>query len=401
MFQSAAGTPYDPRFFDIEVPNDNTTIFEFNPFEFGSWNGPSQFFPMRYLGTTMDKGKPIGDCVTGFDRASFLLAAAADAANFWIIENDSNGTLGDFSKRDCSDLRRPSGPVQRRQSTFPNQFPPAILSFLQDSFARVFNYSLIEALFVSLPNPFYNSSESSTPQEMNRDNTRNLTLIDESEAFQSLPLWTQIQPARRPDFLIAWDNDGGDTLPYNWNNGTNLYGSYLYANNYSIPFPVIPPPPTFINRNFTHRPVFFGCNADLTTTNDTQAPIILYLTNSPYSSYTNYSWAAGNYSDEAMQVIMTNSFNIVTQGNGTLDAEWPECLGCAVIDRSLERVDLARTEQCERCFARYCWDGVEENEDPSILDLPTLLDPKWSYADWNLSATKDFWPELPQIADLD
>ena len=37
-------------------------------------------------------------------------------------------------------------------------------------------------------------------------------------------------------------------------------------------------------------------------------------------------------------MIFTNSFNLVTQANGTLDSEWPVWLGCAIIDRSLGRM---------------------------------------------------------------
>jgi hypothetical protein len=35
-----------------------------------------------------------------------------------------------------------------------------------------------------------------------------------------------------------------------------------------------------------------------------------------------------------MYEIFDNAFNAFTQGNGALDHEWPECLGCAAIERS-------------------------------------------------------------------
>lgn len=94
------------------------------------------------------------------------------------------------------------------------------------------------------------------------------------------------------------------------------------------------PQRTFVNRNHTSKPTLFGCNATLTNSNDTRAPIVQYLPNAPYSSFTNYSWQQESFSKEQMAVILTNGFNYVTQGNSTLDPEWPECLGCAAIDRS-------------------------------------------------------------------
>jgi hypothetical protein len=43
-----------------------------------------------------------------------------------------------------------------------------------------------------------------------------------------------------------------------------------------------------------------------------------------------------------MDDIFLNGFNQLTQGNGTLDHEWPICLGCAAIERSLEKVGMER-----------------------------------------------------------
>jgi lysophospholipase len=142
------------------------------------------------------------------------------------------------------------------------------------------------------------------------------------------------------------------------------------------------------------RPTFFGCDANLKTTNDTRAPIVLYLANTPYSSYTNYSEYSNAFSDEDMAVIMANSFNIVTLGNGGLDQEWPECLGCAVIDRSLVRSENQRTSQCQPCFGKYCWSGVVDNENPGIVDPIVALNTIWDYASWNKYAGENFWPGI-------
>ncbi len=98
-----------------------------------------------------------------------------------------------------------------------------------------------------------------------------------------------------------------------------------------------------------------------------------------------------------MAVLLTNGFNYMTQGNSTLDPEWPECLGCPAIDRSLTKLDIARSKQCEGCMARYCWDGVEDNSATGLVDLPLVLEPGLSFEEWNKSTpqTGPFWGEVP------
>lgn len=150
----------------------------------------------------MIDGKPVGEHgIVGFDRASIMLGAAADAPNYWLIGDLSNGTLGVFSKRDEPVLE---SSLHRRSADFPLQ----VLRGLQKLFKKYFDYFLTEAICITLPNRFasrFSADSNSSPT--------NLTLLDESEMGQALPLWTQIQTARKPEFIIAWDDDE-DTVPY-------------------------------------------------------------------------------------------------------------------------------------------------------------------------------------------
>jgi lysophospholipase len=95
--------------------------------------------------------------------------------------------------------------------------------------------------------------------------------------------------------------------------------------------------------------------------------------------------------------LFVNSFNQVTAGNGTLDAEWAQCLGCAALDRSLSRLGRDRTAQCERCMERYCWhgDSVPEvilgppggrYESGGYVNLEMVLEPGITWAEWNKTA---------------
>jgi lysophospholipase len=143
-----------------------------------------------------------------------------------------------------------------------------------------------------------------------------------------------------------------------------------------------------LNRNYTLKPTLFGCDINLTTTKSADSPIVLYVANAPYSAYTNYTWSggAGSFNFAQFNEIFVNSFNQLTQGNGTLDSEWTTCLGCAVIDRSLAKIGMQRTKQCESLLARYCWDGTVDERTPGLFDPILATDPGLSFAEWNATS---------------
>ena len=309
-----------------------------------------------------------------------MMGAAGAAFSAWFIEDESNNTLAPFPKRsepDESPLQRQTHSAHKRSFTFPF----SALEGLIATFSQVFGLNLTSIAYNIIPNPFAGMPVTQPGQA---PPPAQLRTVDAAESGQALPLWPQIQPARRMNLLMAWDNDQ-DALQYNWNNGTNLYNTYLAANTSGLPFPVVPPPTTFINRKYDSRPVFFGCNTSLTTTGDERSPIVLYLANAPYSAYTNYSATAEVISREEIREVFVNSLNLMTQGNGTLSADWVSCLGCAAIERSLSKVGMRRTKQCEACFEHHCWDGVEDNSPTGVVDLPLALDPGLSFAVWNLT----------------
>ena len=305
--------------------------------------------------------------------SSFIIGTSAGAFNFWYIEGKSNYTLAPFAKRAAGNDRSVESTALSKRSNF----PPTVLDDLVDTFDEYFHLNVSQIGYALWPNSFAGLASSSP-----LSNTPRIRVVDASEDGQAIPLWGQIQSARGSSFIVAWD-DNSDAAPYNWNNGTNLHNTYLAAKAAALDFPIVPPATTFVNRNYTHSPVFFGCDAKLTTRESADSPIVLYLANAPYSAYTNYSYAQTATTREQLSEIFTNSFNLVTQGNGTLDAEWPVCLGCAVIDRSLPKMGMKRTEQCDSCFNRYCWDGTEDNMATEAVDLALVLDPELGFLEWN------------------
>ncbi|PYI03128.1 lysophospholipase [Aspergillus sclerotiicarbonarius CBS 121057] len=338
----------------LYVPSWEAPWYEWNPFEFGSWK--LGFVPTKYVGTVPNENNTAEQCVVNLDQASFVLGSVASAWNYWYLEAVSNDTLGTFSKR--------NGAIQKRDSNVDE-----LVELVDEVFSEFFNYTVSQISNPSIPNAF-------NPDE-------NLTLADGSEAGQSIPFLPLIQPDRKLDFIMAWDDDADDE-PYTWNNGTNIYDSYVFAKAHGLPFPEIPPVREMLARNYTIKPVLFGCDTNLTTTRDATSPIVAYFANAPYSWYSNFSWSTTTLSSAEANGIMQNSFNLLTQGNGTLDSTWTECLGCAAIDRSLARVGMQRSQACEQCFQEHCWDGTLTagvSED-FVLDPSLALDPSLGYAEW-------------------
>jgi len=76
------------------------------------------------------------------------------------------------------------------------------------------------------------------------------------------------------------------------------------------------------------------------------------------------------YTDEVRNAVIQNGYNTATLGNGTLDAQWPTCVGCAILSRSLDRTGTAVPSVCQDCFKKYCWDGTRNstytNYDPTM-----------------------------------
>lgn len=145
-----------------------------------------------------------------------------------------------------------------------------------------------------------------------------------------------------------------------------------------------------VGLNLTRQPTFFGCNAS------DETPLILYLPNSPWSSYSNFSYMQETFTDEQLDVTFDNAFQLATYGNGTIDENWPACLACATIRGSARRVGVTLPDQCTQCLQRHCWNG--ETSDRGVtdadFDLPLRLDPGVSYETWNETTWLGGPPEI-------
>ncbi|PQE09273.1 Lysophospholipase protein [Rutstroemia sp. NJR-2017a BVV2] len=317
----------------------NSTVYEFNPFELGSWDPTTYgFAPLSYIGSNFSSGviPPQLSCVRGFDQVGFVMGTSSSLFNTFLIYINA--------------------------TSIPDFFNEAITSVLEQAGSEQNDIALFK------PNPFfgYNNETNENSQSVE------LTLVDGGEDGQNIPLSPLIQPFRALDVLFAVDSSA-DTTFY-WPNGTSLVASYRRSLNITLEngtvFPSIPDQDTFINLGLNNRPSFFGCNASNLTG---EAPLIVYIPNAPYSLQSNFSTFKPTYNDTERNQMIQNGYNIATLGNGTVDSEWLTCVGCAVISRSLFKTRTAVPAACVACFDRYCWNGTLNSTLPQSYEPLSLL----------------------------
>lgn len=318
----------------------NSPIVEFNPFEMGSFDTSiNTFHDIQYLGTLVNNGKPTSEtCINGFDNANFVVGTSSSLFNQFL------NTLT------CPTCNTFNFIVKH----FVRRFLEAMSSRLQD----VAWYK---------PNPFYNSQYLKSTNITTSDT---LYLIDGGLAGEIVPLSTMMVKERQLDIVFSFDNDGEA-----WPDGTSLIDTYERQSTYegkSTVCPYVPGQSTFLYYNLTARPTFFGCDASNLTAlikDGVVPPLVIYIANRPYEFYSNTTTLKITYSDAEKKGMIANGFDLVSRGN--LSADWQTCVGCALVRRAEERAGVEQSDQCKKCFSKYCWDG-SLYEDASYLPQPNF-----------------------------
>ncbi|KAI0074740.1 lysophospholipase [Panus rudis PR-1116 ss-1] len=307
------------------VPLTNT-IFEFNPFEFGSFDPMlNAFTPTEFLGSTSNS------CVTRFDQLSFVQGTSSNLFNEF---NISAAVLANSS----------IGPL---------------IALLEE----IIPQSGVELDTAMIPDPFHPSS--------NPNETSFLRLVDGGEDGEVDPLQPLLVHARDVDVIFAVDApaDNAD----NFAEGLSLIASQERASLFpaSYSFPVVPnDTSTFLAHNLTRRPTFFGCHATPSSSSSSRIPpLIIYLANGGaplgQTPVTNAPTLQTTYTIAQIEAFLSQTQDIATQGipvqnaNGSLtkDPEWPVCLACGIVERSRAKMSSGprRSAACERCLQRYCF----------------------------------------------
>jgi lysophospholipase len=318
----------------------NSTVYEFNPWEFGSFDPTIfGFAPLKYLGSRFEGGSLASNesCISGFDSAGFIIGTSSTLFNQFLLQLNTT-SLPSFVKSIFNDL----------------------LTKLDKSDDDIASYD---------PNPFYYYNNDTSPYA----HQTMLDVVDGGEDGQNVPLHPLIQPERHVDVIFAVDSSA-DT-DYYWPNGTSLVATYERSLNSSgigngTVFPAVPDQNTFINLGLNTRPTFFGCDS---SNMSGPAPLVVYVPNAPYSYNSNVSTFQLSTDDTQRDNIILNGYEVATMANSTLDGNWTACVGCAILSRSFERTNTTLPDICNTCFDRYCWNGTVNSTAPANYDPTEYL----------------------------
>lgn len=348
----AADTPLpilvaDERRPDTKLISLDSTVIEFNPWEMGSFDPTIfGFAPTRYVGSNFSGGSvpDDGHCVRGFDQYGFIMGTSSSLFNGFLLQNMTSSDVPGF----VNDAAR------------------SIMESIGDDNNDIAAWK---------PNPFYKYNPGTNANAQSQQ----LTLVDGGLDQQNIPLHPLIQPTRAIDVIFAVDSSA-DT-ENNWPNGTALRATYdrsleRVAN--GTAFPRVPDSNTFVNLGLNSRPTFFGCNTTEFAAANSTPPLIVYIPNTPYTQWSNVSTFDPSYEDWERNSIITNGYNVATMGNGTISdesaAQWPACVACAILSRSLERAGTPLSPTCRTCMDRHCWNGQTDTTPVESYDPTPKLE---------------------------
>lgn len=323
------------------VVGSNSTVYEFNPWEFGTFDPTIfGFVPLESLGSRFVGGSlPSNEsCIGGYDNAGFIIGTSSTLFNQFLLQLNTT-SLPTFAKDVFND----------------------ILGKLDRADDDIASYE---------PNPFYHYNNHSSPYAQQTA----LDVVDGGEDLQNIPLHPLIQPERHVDVIFAVDSSADTT--YSWPNGTALVATYERSlNNTGIgngtSFPAVPDQNTFVNLGLNTRPTFFGCNSSNTTG---PTPLVVYLPNTPYTTLSNESTFTLSRDDDTRDDIINNGYEVATMANSTRDGNWTTCVGCAILSRSFERTGDKLPDVCTQCFTNYCWNGTIDSKDPGTFEPSVLIE---------------------------
>ncbi|KAK5118412.1 hypothetical protein LTR62_002926 [Meristemomyces frigidus] len=291
------------------VPPFSAIIYEFHPYEYGSWDtGVSAFAQTKYMGTKLTNGSPTkpGVCTAQYDNLGYVFGTSSDVF---------------FAACAAVEPKNPSS--------------TAALANVLEGLVNVTHPPDFQDLFGVYVNPFYKYPRSTQVQDKSV-----LTMVDGGATDQNNPIWPFIQPARSVDVLVINDNSADTTT--NYPNGTEIRQTYLNAQAAGLTkMPYIPPNTTFVSEGLNKRATFFGCN-------ETGTVFMVWLPNVGYTYNSGQSTSKVEYTIPETRAMIANGNAIATQ-NGT--EGWSFCLACAVQHKQ----GSALPKGCNACFEKYCY----------------------------------------------
>ncbi|KAK3050564.1 Lysophospholipase 1 [Extremus antarcticus] len=248
-----------------KIVSGNSTVYEFSPFEMGSYDPTVYgFAPMKYVGTNFSAGETTTDqCVTGFDNVGFVMGTSSSLFNSFLTTINGAQTTGLFSSALVDALQ-------------------AVLRTIGEDDEDIADY----------PNPFYGWRNDSNPNAVDIQLTLPVRHVDVIFAVDS-----------SADTNASWPVQGSSA---GWPDGASIIATYersLSTIGNGTAFPAVPDKNTFFNLGLNLRPTFFGCDASNMTG---PAPLVVYMPNAPYVYNSNTSTFDLSYNDTERNAIILN-----------------------------------------------------------------------------------------------
>ncbi|QDS77383.1 hypothetical protein FKW77_005868 [Venturia effusa] len=284
--------------------------YEFHPYEVGSWDpGVAAFTRTKYLGTSMQNGKPTvpGVCTQNFDNLGHVFGTSSNLFDELCVHGEN------------------------QTSSIEKMFPSLARTF------RAGRQKIDQTLYSMYPNPWRGSAGSPAVQ-LDTD----IFLVDGGLSMQNNPVWPLLHPHRPLDVIII--NDNSADTPTNYPNGSELRRTYELADERGLNrMPFVPTADVFVAKGMNRRATFFGCD-------EMEKITLIYLPNAPFWYDSGTPTLKLQYTPAQVDGMIQNGMFVGTQGD---DPEWPFCLGCAIILKT----GAATPDACKPCLQKYCYRG--------------------------------------------
>lgn len=344
-------------------PQMSNVVFEFSPFEFGSFHRSlNKFVEIEYLGSRIENGKSF-ECFTGFDDLGFISATSSSLFNnvlavVWeMVHNCSKETF-------------------QAMSTILGSFGLNVEHAHLSSNEKPSDTKMKPDYAVFHPNPFYVSND--TESKDNSLTGKNyLYLVDGGEDGENVPLRPLLRAERRMDIIFAVDSSSDAK---SWPNGKNMYNLFVNMQaenntrtikwkNIVIDVLNIPRIPKSITDR--SKPMVFGCtvekyiysikNKDVEnkSTSKFLPPMIVYIPNFAHVFPSNTSTFKTQYNETEVRKMMQNGRAMLLSETADLQeaAHFQKCLACLIIKRSFDNGIAFGNPPifCNTCYKEYCY----------------------------------------------
>lgn len=318
-------------------------IFEFTPFEFGSWEKSGQvFIKLKYLGSHIKNGLS-EKCYRQFDDIGFITATSSSIFNnviafVWTKISQSSTTIvstfGHFAKI-------------FGMNNFDEILEVNTLNLDGNDTRMETDYAIFH------PNPFFLYHKSNITASITSDNY--LYLVDGGEDGENIPLRNLMVPARAAETLFIIDSSSDI---HNYANGTKLLNVLEIMKFDGINY--MPSENTSSLSKVKALPIVLGCNMKPTTsTEKVVPPILIYYQNQEKSFPSNMSTFKATYSKMEINGMLANAKVIFHGENNNNNLTFDTCLPCFILKRRLDFIFYSEEYPvnysfCHQCFETFC-----------------------------------------------